>query len=320
MVLSVILPVRNGASFIGEAVHSILVQTWDRFEFIVVDNKSTDDTVRIVEHFRDPRIRIIKECRRLGGPTAFNTGLYAAQGRYVARMDADDVACRERIQRQLEYLETHSDIGMVGGQAFRIDEHGMNIGRFRVPIAPIVIRQSSKHVYPLIHPTVMGRRNVWARLGGYREFSPGADYDLLLRALDMNVRVANMPDVLLKYRVRPDSVSHVNHQRTMIASLAVKKMQRMRHKRQFSRELEMVQHLRDVNLGQDAWFKTVDSWIHLLSSLRLARVAGLRPGVVGVLHPVMLRTLWAKYRAERMNTGYYSRWNSDVDWNSCKNG
>ena len=306
MILSVIIPVRNGAGFIHEAVESVLAQTWVAFELIVVDNASTDDTVSIVERFQDPRIRILREPRP-GVAIAFNAGLEVAGGRYVARMDADDIACRDRFKRQIDCLDNRPNIGILGGQAIYIDEHGMVTGRSSVPLTPNAIRHASRYAYPLVNPTVIGRKTVWDQLGGWREFAPAADYDLLLRAVDVGIRVANLPDVLIKYRVRSDSVSRVNRPRTMKVTLAVRKMQHMRKESRFIDEQNILHQIQNETLGGSRWFRLVDSWTRRVSAYRPLRAVGIRPAMLSILHPVIFRTLWARYRARRIKLFYDSR-------------
>ena len=317
MVLTVVLPVRNGDPFIRDAVHSILNQSWHDFELIVVDNCSTDSTIAIVKSFQDSRIRIVHESR-LGGPIAFNSGLRVAQGRYVARMDADDIACQDRFERQIGYLETHKDIGILGSQALKIDEKGKTIGRSLVPLVPAAIRHASRHAAPFVHPTLMFRRDVWNQLGGYQEFSPGADYDMLLRALEHEVRVANLPDYLLKYRIRSASVSHRSRQHTVIHSFAIKKMRRLRAKGRISDEQAILERLRNITVRQSIWFSTLDKYVYRLTNYRNRcilrdsalvgiHLANLSIAAVSALHPQMMRALWASYRVKRIMARYKRR-------------
>ena len=328
VVVSVVLPVYNGVPFIGEAVHSILRQSWRSFELIVVDNCSTDKTVAIVQSFRDPRIRIIRESR-LGGPIAFNAGMRMARGRYVARMDADDVACQDRLKQQLHYLEARPDIGILGGQALKIDEKGRIIGRSRVPSVPAAVRQASRYAYPMVHPTLMYRRDVWNQLGEYQEFSPAADYDLLLRALERGVRVANLSNVVLKYRICSGSVSHGNRQRTVMFTLAVKRMHWLRKQGRFSDEQAMLERLRHTAMRQSIWFRTLDKYVYRMTSYRnigmlkgatpmRIPIANLSIAAVSVLHPRMMQSLWAAYRAKRVMFRYQSRGHSELERDTCR--
>ena len=312
--VSVILPVRNGVPYIRSSVESILNQNFDEYELIVVDNQSTDSTIEVVRSFGDPRIRILYESRT-GGPAAFNTGMRVASGQYIARMDADDVALPERLEIQSGYLDCRKDIQIVGSQAYKIDAHGRLIGKSIVPQHPRAIRQASRHAAPFVHPTLMFRREVWQRLGGYREFSPGADYDMLLRALDLGFRVANLPEFLLKYRILPDSVSHRRRQQTIIHSFAVKKMHRLRQKRRFSEEQAVLDRLQGPSIRQGVWFSTLDRYVYTLTGWRNRRslssgtdrpvlMANLLIAAISGLHPHMLRSLWSALRLKMIAARY----------------
>ena len=317
MLLSVVLPVHNGATYIASSITSILSQTWTEFELIVVDNVSTDSTASIVSSFQDRRIRLIRE-PRLGGPAAFNSGVRMATGRYVARMDADDVASPTRFARQLRYLALRKELGILGGQALRIDESGSIIGRSNAPLTTGAIRLASRYAYPMVHPTTMFRRDVWSKLGGYREFAPAADYDFLLRALEHAVPVANLPHVLLKYRVHSDSVVHMNRQRSVMHTLAVRKMSRLRGRGRLAAEHALLARLQTAEVRQTIWFRSLDQWIHRIQ-LRRNRSAlrGAHPGytklhnlaiaAASTLHPRMIQSLSAAYRANRIASVYEHR-------------
>ena len=314
MLLSVVLPVRNGAPFVRKAVHSILVQSLRAFELIVVDNSSTDETVAIIKSFRDPRIRIVRE-PQMGGPTAFNSGWRVARGKYVARMDADDTACQDRLERQVHHLETHPEIGFLGGQVLRTDEKGETIGRSRLPITPAAIRHVSRYVFPVINPTLMFRHNVLKQLGGYREFAPAADYDMLLRALESGVWVANLPDVLLSYRIHSHSVSHMNRQRTLVWESAVKRMAKLRRNGRLADEKVLLERLRKSAVRESNWFSCLNN---VVSDLKMYRsqcilngsgsveiqLANLCIALVGALHPQIMKNIWAGYRAHRIVARY----------------
>ena len=304
--LSVILPVRNGVPYIRYSIESILNQDLDDYELIIVDNQSTDATIDVVRSFSDPRVRVIHEARR-GGPIAFNTGLRVANGKYIARMDSDDVALPERLRVQSSYLESHTDIHIVGSQAYKIDRRGTLVGTSIVPQDPAEIRQASRHSAPFVHPTLMFRREVWDSLGGYREFSPGADYDMLMRAFDQGFRMANLPAFLLQYRVLHDSVSHRRRQQTIVHSFAVKKMHRLRQEGRYSEEQAILENLQGASIRQDAWFTLLDRYVYRLTASRnrrsLTKAKDVRAVLtnalilaISSLHYHMFRSLWSAFR------------------------
>ena len=305
--LSVILPVQNGLPHIHAAIDSILNQSWTDLELIIVDNCSTDRTGDAIRSFRDPRIRVASESR-IGGPVAFNAGLLLATGDYIARMDADDVALQDRFLRQIDYLETHGDISILGTQAYKIDNEGEVIGRSLVPQTPEAIRLASRYAAPFVHPTLMFRRIVWQQLGGYREFSPGADYDMLLRAIEAGFRIANLPEALLNYRIRLESVSHQSRQRTIIHALNVKRMHRLRLKGRSSHEQSILVQLKR-SASQSPWFTALDKIVGRLTSFR-NRCSLRRPSdprillsnvaiaAISSLHPHMAIALWSAVRVK----------------------
>ena len=323
MLLSVVLPVRNGATYIASSITSILAQTWAEFELIVVDNASTDTTVSIVSSFRDRRIRLIRE-PRLGGPSAFNSGVRVARGRYVARMDADDVASPTRFARQLRYLDSRKELGILGGQALRIDESGSIVGRSDVPLTTGAIRLASHYAYPMVHPTIVFRRDVWTKLGGYREFAPAADYDFLLRALEHSVPVANLPFVLLEYRIHSQSVVHMNRQRSVMHTLAVRKMSRLRRRGHFADEHALLARLQTTEVRQSVWFRSLDRCIHRLRLRRnksafrgvhsgYTKLHNMAIAAASTLHPQMIQSLSAAYRAKRIAYVYEKRCSAEFD-------
>ena len=113
--ISVVMSVYNGEKYLREAIDSILSQTYQNFEFIVIDDCSSDNTSYILKSYTDARMQIIRNDRNLKLPASLNKGLKIAKGKYIARMDADDIAMPDRFAKQVEYLEEHSDVAVVGG-------------------------------------------------------------------------------------------------------------------------------------------------------------------------------------------------------------
>lgn len=207
MKLSVILAVSNGEKFIKSAIESILEQTFTDFEFIIVDDASTDATPAILEDLEDKRLQIVINKKKKGLTASLNLGLKLAQGEYIARMDADDIALPNRFDQQIEVLEKQQDLALVGTGAELIDEEGKTIGRKHFPASFAVIKRVIMRFNPFIHPSVMIRRKVIEQIGGYDESLDGAeDYDLFLRIVK-DYKAINLPEVLLKYRIQKKSVS-----------------------------------------------------------------------------------------------------------------
>jgi glycosyltransferase involved in cell wall biosynthesis len=204
------MSVYNGASFLREAVESILRQSFGDFEFIVVDDGSTDDSRQILEGFAqsDGRVRIISRPNR-GLTVSLNEALSAARGRFVARMDADDTAMHERFERQMAYLESHPECAAIGSWMLLVDPDGDPVGYSKPPEDHEAIDR-----YNLIwggggipHPSAMMRLDAVRRVGCYREELPvSQDGDLFLRLAEIG-RLANLPAILLRYRLHASSVS-----------------------------------------------------------------------------------------------------------------
>lgn len=208
--ISVIMPVRNASESLEVAVNSILRQTFDDFELIVVNDHSTDESESILGGFQDRRIQLRPNTGKAGVAFAFNTGLEAARGRYVARMDADDISLPDRLATQLAYLEQHPEVDIVGASINLLEPNGrLSKDRSIRPTLPTHLRWSLLFYCSVAFPTVMARRQTLLDLGGCdSQHSPADDYDLWLRAVEAGIRVTNIPKVLLNYRINPTGLSH----------------------------------------------------------------------------------------------------------------
>lgn len=199
-VVSVLLPVRNGGSAFTAAIHSILDQTFTNFELLVIDDGSSDGSVELIELLNDPRLRLIRDGLCKGLSTRLNQGIALARGRYIARMDADDVSFPERFQRQIDFLESHPEVDLVGCRAvvFR-DQHEI-IGLLPFASTHEILCARLWNSIPLPHPSWMGHVE-WFRRYQYRspEVIRAEDQELLLRA-STDSRYACLDEVLLGYR------------------------------------------------------------------------------------------------------------------------
>lgn len=199
-----LLPVRNGAATIEASVASILRQTLPAFGLLVVDDGSTDGTPLVLARLAaaDARIRVLRQ-DALGLVPALNRGLAEARAPFVARMDADDIADPDRLQRQLAVLQAAPSVALVGS-AWRVVDAGGRVRRvMHPPETDAGIRAALARANVLAHPTVMYRRDAVLAVGGYRPaFVLAEDYDLWLRLLE-RFAAACVPDVLLDYREHP---------------------------------------------------------------------------------------------------------------------
>lgn len=209
--ISVLLPVYNVEPYVAEALASIQSQTLTDIEIVVVDDGSTDNTLRIVEQIAssDARIKIIRTPRNLGLPAALNFGLPFCQAPLIARMDGDDIALPTRLEKQFQFLEQNPDIALVGCTTIAVDKSGTRIpglGVSRKPVSQDEIAKTMLLAPPCSH-IWLARHSLYDALKGYRQFECAEDYDFLLRAISAGFRVSNLPDALMLVRTRPGNLS-----------------------------------------------------------------------------------------------------------------
>ena len=213
--VSVVMPVHNGGPYLQHAIDSILGQTFTDFEFLIIDDGSTDSTVEVLRPYQvaDNRVRVHHQ-EKAGLVASLNRGCSHARAAYIARMDADDIAFPDRFARQVEFLDRHPEVALVGSAVVRIDATGQEIKRNVCPTSHAEIVQALREYTCFTHSTVMMRTEALAAIGGYRPaYRHAEDYDLWLRLAE-RYQLANLPDPLLYYRVYPDQVSvrHLDQQ------------------------------------------------------------------------------------------------------------
>jgi len=205
--VSVVMSAWNEADCIGAAIRSVLDQSFRDFEFIILDDASTDDTVARIQAFDDPRIRLLRNESNLKLAASLNRGLREARGIYIARMDADDVALPGRLAKQVEFMEANPAIGVLGGAYHRILR-----GRMDGKIRPSPLMHGLEHeriaadVFFLhggvLHPTILFRRSSLPKSGNlYDESFPTGEDDELWPRLARVARFANLAEPLIRYRV-----------------------------------------------------------------------------------------------------------------------
>ncbi len=214
--VSVVMTVYNSQKYLKEAIESILNQTFRDFEFIIVDDASTDQAAEIIRSYKDQRIILLTNSRNLGQTKSLNIGIRRAQGQYIARMDADDICELTRLQLQVEYLEAHKDIALVGSWALRIDEEGKQGTLFKTPTDPLMIKcylagSGELSYWCIIHPTVMLHRTIFEEVGFYNEEKGDIqgypqDYEFWGKVFT-KFKIANLDKALLRYRILKTSDS-----------------------------------------------------------------------------------------------------------------
>lgn len=210
--VSVLMPVYNAQQYVAEAVESILAQTFKDFEFIIIDDGSTDASLKILEAYaaKDERIRLTSRKNQGLTPT-LNEMLSKANGEFIAIIENDDVALSERLARQVEFLQGEPDVVCVSGAHELIDEKGRLLTRLEIPEHNDQIQQLALAGHGSIcHPGAMIRRVSLIQIGGYNETMRMAhDLDLWLRLGEVGA-LANLKDTMVKYRLRTDSISGQN--------------------------------------------------------------------------------------------------------------
>lgn len=210
--ISVLMPVYNAERYVGEAVESILKQTFTDFEFIIINDGSTDRSLEILQRYakQDNRIRLISRENR-GLVKTLNEGLSLAKAPLIARMDADDIAYPDRFMLQKQFLDKNPDVVCLGGYFEIIDEAGRALTHLKVPLDDITIQDLALKGHSAIaHPAAMLRFSAVKQVGGYREaFKAAEDLDLWLRLGEIG-QLANIPYPVLHYRFLSSSVSGQN--------------------------------------------------------------------------------------------------------------
>lgn len=165
--VTVLMSVFNGEKYLREAIDSILTQTFSDFEFLIINDASTDRSREIILSYLDPRIRLIDNEENIGLTRSLNKGIDLAKGKYIARMDADDVSMPERLEKQVRFMEENPDIAVLGSWAYGIDGTGRINAEFRTPICEEIIFKDLFFSNPLIHGSVMFDKKFVKNIGSY---------------------------------------------------------------------------------------------------------------------------------------------------------
>ena len=208
--ISILLPAYNAAMYIEETISSLLSQTFADFELVIVDDGSTDNTVSIIRSFSDSRIILIENKQNLGLVKTLNKAALICKGVYIARMDADDIAIKERLQLQKDFLDTHPAVAAVAGWVSFINEHGFETGIWdldRKTNTAAVIKKALLKENCIAHPTVMIRAAVLKEYLYKENQKHIEDYDLWLRLAAGGLQIEKVQQPVLYYRVHPSSIT-----------------------------------------------------------------------------------------------------------------
>ena len=222
--VSVVMPVYNRETFLAEAIQSILAQTYTNFEFIIVDDGSTDRSIEVIQNYRDPRIRLIQLPKNQGISAARNAGNKLAQGEFIAAMDSDDIALPRRLERQIKYMHSHPDIGICGASVVGVDEKKRAVPKPNHEFLAVTNSKQAKVRLllgmPFAHPTFFVRRWIYQAIPYELRWIVAADYGFLVEASRLT-SLGGLNEKLMLLRKHPEQVSQLQTERQMEHALQI---------------------------------------------------------------------------------------------------
>ncbi|MFZ4115134.1 MAG: glycosyltransferase [Chthoniobacterales bacterium] len=216
--VSVLMTVFNAEEYLAASIESICNQTFDDWEFLIVDDASTDRSLQIVEEYalKDQRLRVIRNKINKGQTACLNQGLSEARGKWIARQDADDLSLPTRLEQQIQSVTHHPNLVLVGTCGFIIDAHDRLMGLLDVPLRHEIIYWSAAIANPFLHTSVLFQTDVVRFLGGYdTTYRIAQDYDLWGRLMAAGYDTKNLSERLICYRHVNHSLSKGNQQQTL---------------------------------------------------------------------------------------------------------
>lgn len=205
-ILSVVISIFNNAQHLEDSLCSVLNQTFQDFEVLIIDDCSTDSSVEIVQGLQDKRVLLTINSVNHGLTRNLNTLIAKASGNYIARFDGDDICLPSRFEKQINYLEQHPDISLVSSSAILISEDGKEICQAYRPKSGRIIQRNIQKKNNIIHPSVMLRKSVFDKMSYDQAFRTGQDWDLWKRMDREGFLFGHINEPLIKYRLNPKSV------------------------------------------------------------------------------------------------------------------
>lgn len=265
--VSVLMPAYNREQYIGEAIESIIAQTYQYWELIIVDDGSTDRTAEIVRNYQaqDARIVLHQFPENKGIPFARNQCLVLAKGKYLANLDSDDIALPQRLEIQVKFMEENPEIGVCGSSAEGIDKHDKTIRFFNPPKShnKIVIELLFVGI-SMINPSIIWRKRL--NLYYQEKYLVAQDYDFLIQCLAKKVNLFNLPETLIKYRLSKSSVSHIDYdlQRNHAAEILWRFLNNYCDKPKLKHKKVLIEIIKRINFSNLKKFKERLSWFEYL--------------------------------------------------------
>lgn len=225
--VTVLMSVHNGLPYLADAVASVLAQTFRDFEFLILDDASTDGTRDFLRQQTDPRIRVIELEQNIGLTAALNRGLAEARGEFIARQDADDLSAPRRLEMQGTFLKANPACAVVGSQAWLVDRDGRSQGKKNFPLGYRGILFAHLFDNALAHSAIMARRSVLVAAGGYdAAWTASQDYELWSRLGERHA-LANLPERLVTLRMLASSITQTHKRPELIRRVQAAHFQRI---------------------------------------------------------------------------------------------
>lgn len=238
--VSVVMSVYNEKqSELEESIKSICNQTFKNFEFIIiVDNPNNIEAINLIKDLKskDKRIKMFQNDVNIGLANSLNKAIRISKGKYIVRMDADDISIKNRIEKLYQKIKDNDDLDLIGSNSEIINEFGTVIGCLKVPNDYYNIKKMMRVRNCFIHPSVLFRKEQFLRVGGYRKLPCAQDYDLFLRMLNNGAKAINLKENLLKYRIRENSISSSKRLLQILISEYVKKINKKNSFEDFSEQ------------------------------------------------------------------------------------
>ncbi|MDD2366334.1 MAG: glycosyltransferase [Desulfuromonadaceae bacterium] len=321
--VSVLMPVYNAECYLRESIESILLQTFHDFEFLIINDCSTDSSVSIIQSYSDSRICIIHNDNNIGVAASLNKGLSLAQGEYLVRMDADDISRAERLACQVDFMDSNPQIGVCGSWL----EYFPRKSVWKLPKESEMIRCWQFHSVGVAHPTVILRRRLFEKYG--LQYDPdyrySQDYELWGRAIRY-MEFSNIQKVLLDYRVSSEQICAIrrDEQLKAVAPLRLERVRELRieptseqhelhemimngvlppesrqldHAEKWLMQLESAN--RDVGIYSRTYFsrRLLDIWFSVCIALADDSVCTLRRCLISPLWSTVNIPVWHRLRA-----------------------
>jgi len=240
--ITVLLSVFNDEKYIGEAINSILDQTFADFELLIIDDCSTDGTVEVINSYKDPRIRLIINEENIDITKSLNKGLKLARGKYIARHDSDDISSLNRLGKQLNFLESNEDYATVGSYTEIIDENSNHIRYLKCETSAEEIYYNLSYRNNLTSSSIMFLKEIIYDIGSYDESSSNSeDHEFWFR-ISRKYKIYVIPEYLIKYRIRVNQRLSKNYIETLERSFEIALKTKINNKL-----LEFLQNIREEN-------------------------------------------------------------------------